>query len=342
MTTDEKWNAVISNDPSYDGRFFYGVRSTGIFCRPSCVSRVPNRENVVFFDCREDAERAGFRPCKRCRPDLASFDPAAELADRAKTVIDRSFAERTELQEKLNALGVTRRHLTEVFEKKYDLTPEEYTAQVRLRRAKELLERGHRVTEVSFSVGMESPSAFSAFFKKHEGISPSDYAAQKAMEHPYFFCETPLGLMRMVEDRAGIVSLKFVDGVSGPIRTEPAGVYSEEAKRQLLEYFSGRRRTFDVPLSIQGSDFQKNVWSMLQRIPYGETRTYQQIAQMAGNPKAARAVGMANNRNPIHVLIPCHRVIGKNGSLVGYAGGLERKKRLLELEKEAEGRSILR
>ena len=342
MTTDEKWSAVIANDPSYDGRFFYGVRSTGIFCRPSCASRTPNRENVVFFDCREDAARAGFRPCKRCRPDLVSFDPAAELADRARTVIDRCFAERAELQEQLNALGVTRRHLTEVFEKKYDLTPEEYTAQVRLRQAKDLLEEGRRVTEVSFAVGMESPAAFSAFFKKHVGISPSDYAAQKAAEHPYAFCETPLGLMRMTEDQTGIVSLKFVDGMFGLTQAEPSGVYFPEVKRQLLEYFSGARKSFDVPLSIQGSDFQKKVWSALQSIPYGETRTYQQIARMADNPKASRAVGMANNRNPIHVLIPCHRVIGKNGSLVGYAGGIERKQRLLDLERAAEERSIAR
>ncbi len=167
-------------------------------------------------------------------------------------------------------------------------------------------------------------------FEKTYGLTPEEYAAGLR----YCLCETPLGLMRMVEDAHGIVSLKFVDGAAAPIHPAPAGIYFEETKRQLLEYFSRKRRTFDIPLSIHGSSFQKKVWSSLQSIPYGETRTYQQVAQMTGNPKAARAVGMANNRNPLHILIPCHRVIGKNGKLTGYAGGIGKKQYLLDLEKQ--------
>ena len=171
--------------------------------------------------------------------------------------------------------------------------------------------------------------AATEIFEKKYGLNPEADAA----ELRYCLCETPLGLMRMVEDAHGIASLKFVEGAADPGHSAPAGVYFEEAKRQLLEYFSGKRRTFDVPLSIYGSNFQKKVWSVLQSIPYGETRTYQQVAQMAGDPKAARAVGMANNRNPLHILIPCHRVIGKSGRLTGYAGGIEKKQYLLDLEK---------
>ena len=259
-----------------------------------------------------------------------------ELADRAKQIVDDHFAGREELREKLNALGVTRRHLTELFEKKYDLTLEQYAAQVRLRRAKELLDGGSRITDAAFAVGMESSASFSTFFKKLEGITPSEYAAQRASERPCRFCETPLGPVRMAEDERGISSLKFVDSAPGPMRAGQKGLYLADAEKQISEYFAGKRRTFDIPLSIRGSEFQETVWNALRTIPYGETRSYQQVAQMIGSGKASRAVGMANNRNPILIMIPCHRVVGKDGKLVGYAGGIERKERLLELEREAE------
>lgn len=149
--------------------------------------------------------------------------------------------------------------------------------------------------------------------------------------HLYAFFDTPLGRVRIAEDGEGITSLQFADG--GPCSTQTAGRYLSDAGAQLLEYFAGKRRTFDLPLSTHGSEFQERVWAALGRIPYGETRSYRQIAGMVGNDQAARAVGMANNRNPILILIPCHRVIGKDGRLVGYAGGIERKRRLLELER---------
>jgi len=208
----------------------------------------------------------------------------------------------------------------------------QYDAQRRLRRAKELLEEGAAVTDAAFAIGMESSDSFSSFFKKREGLSPSDYAAQWAEEHPSCFCGTPLGPVHIAEDRQGIVSLRFTDGRSGPVQAAPKGIYLAEAARQLLEYFEGKRREFDLPLSVSGSGFQNRVWGALRSIPYGETRSYQQIAEMVGSGRAARAVGMANNRNPIPILIPCHRVVGKNGKLVGYAGGIQRKQFLLELE----------
>ena len=332
MNADEKWNAVITNDRCYDGKFFYGVRSTGIFCRPSCASKQPKAENVVFFDSKEEAEAVGFRPCKRCRPELAFFDPVMELANMTKSVIDHNIAEQSQLQAKLNSLGVTRRHLAELFEKRYDLTLEQYITQVRLHRAKELLGEGCKITDVAFAIGMEGLSSFSTFFKKHEGISPSDYAAQKVQERPYCFCDTPLGLVHIMENQQGIISLKFADSRTSSVPFEQKSLYLADTQKQLLEYFAGKRKVFDMPLSVSGSAFQKKVWNALRNIPYGETRSYQQIAQMIGDGKAARAGGMANNRNPVLILIPCHRVVGKNGTLVGYAGGIERKQYLLELE----------
>lgn len=332
MTDSERWNAVITNDQSYDGDFFYGVKSTGIFCRPSCASKPPKPQNVVFFDSRADAERAGFRPCKRCRPDLITYDPMAELADEAKAIIDCNFTERLELIEKLNALGVTRRHLTELFEKRFDLSPEQYIAQIRFQRAKELLDNGCRSTDVAFAVGMESSTSFAVFFKKQAGISPTEYALHHISEHPYCLCETPLGLIRIEENHCGITSLRFINGKMENAADHGNGAYLSDAKLQISEYFAKKRKTFDIPLSIAGSEFQKKVWRALCNIPYGETRSYQRIAEAIGKKEAARAVGMANNRNPILIMIPCHRVIGKNRRLVGYAGGIDRKQYLLEME----------
>lgn len=332
MNDSERWNAVITNDRSYDGKFFYGVRSTGIFCRPSCASKPPRAKNVLFFNSREEAERAGFRPCKRCRPDLISYDPMAQLADEAKGIIEGSFADRRELKAKLSALGIARSHLIEVFEKSFGLSPEQYAAQIRLQRGKELLDAGTRVTDVAFAVGMESSAAFTTFFKKHTGISPTEYVLRRTSERPYCFCETPLGLIRIEENRNGITSLQFTDNKPETTLVGRDSIYLADAKTQILEYFSGNRKSFDVPLSMIGSEFQKNVWGVLRDIPYGETRSYQQIAGAIGNRKAARAVGMANNRNPILIMIPCHRVVGKDGRLAGYAGGIDRKQYLLEME----------
>lgn len=332
MNDSEKWKAIVTNDRSCDGAFLYGVRSTGIFCRPSCASRPPKRENVVFFDTAEEAERMGFRPCKRCRPELLDYDPVAALAAEARAIIDHSFAERSELQEKLNALGVTRRHLTGIFERQYGLSPRQYTARVRLDRAKALLERGDRITDAAFAVGLESAAAFATFFKKEAGVTPSEYAARRIEARPYCLCETPLGVMRIEEDARGITALQFAENASEPGGTGRTGHYLTDAEAQLSEYFEGRRRAFELPLSPAGTAFQARVWRALRDIPYGETRNYQAVAAAVGNADAARAVGMACNRNPILILIPCHRVVGKSGKLVGYAGGIDRKRHLLEME----------
>lgn len=332
MINFERWNAVIANDRSYDGKFFYGVKSTHIFCRPSCASKPPKPENIVFFNCREDAEKEGFRPCKRCRPDLISYHPTDDLAEEAKAIIDCSFAKRSELQEKLHALGVTRSHLTVLFEKKFDMSLEQYIAQVRFERARELLDAGNRITDVAFEVGMESSASFTAFFKKQGGVTPSDYILQRALERPYCLFETPLGLIRIEESPYGIISLRFADNKTEHDLAAERSIYLMDARLQISEYFAKKRKSFDIPLSMTGSAFQKSVWNVLRSIPYGEMQSYQQVAEAIGNKKAARAVGMANNRNPILIMIPCHRVVGKDGKLVGYAGGIDRKQYLLEME----------
>lgn len=261
-----------------------------------------------------------------------SYDSEAELLDEARSIMDCSFAERSELKERLSALGITKHHLTELFEKRFDISPEQYIAQKRFQRAKELLDDGERVTDTAFAVGMESIASFTTFFKKQAGVSPSEYALQQILEHPYCFCETALGVIRIEENSYGITSLRFADNKTEIALPGGKGIYLTDTKSQILEYFAKKRRSFDVPLSVRGSEFQKSVWNALRDIPYGETRSYQQVAESIGNKKAVRAVGMANNRNPIIIMIPCHRVVGKDGKLVGYAGGIERKQYLLEIE----------
>ncbi len=332
MDIKEKWEAVISSDKKYDGLFFYGVKSTGIYCKPSCRSKKPNPENIRYFISRDEAESAGFHPCKRCRPDLLSYDPASEAAEKAKNLIDRYFTDSPALQQKLNSIGMSRKHLTRVFEERYDMSLKQYMNRIRFLQAKELLAQGKNITDVAFATGMESSASFSTFFRKQGGMSPSEYVERRIAEHPYCFCNTPVGTVRISEGEKGIMGIRFANDEAAYGASKNSGFYLADAQRQIEEYFSKKRTRFDIPLDLHGSEFQYAVWNELQTIPYGEVRTYQEIASLIGNPKAARAVGMANNRNPVLIMIPCHRVVGKNNRLVGYAGGIERKEFLLKME----------
>lgn len=332
LSDEEKWQAVVNNDRNYDGVFYYGVKTTGIVCRPSCPSKVPARKNVVFFDDYASALQAGFRPCKRCRPDLLNYDPAKELAAQLKDTIDTFYGERTRLQEEMNQIGMTRGHLRELFEASYDKSPEEYLAAVRLARAEELLRNGTSITETAMTVGFSSPSAFTTFWKAQTGMTPSQYLQQEKPQETSCLYESPIGLIRIRATEKGICSLKFIEHAD-QTAGEKKGLL-EDTCSMLDEYFAGKRQHFEVPLDVEGSVFQKKVWKDLREIPYGSTRSYQQIAESIGREKAARPVGMACNRNPILILIPCHRVVGSNGSLVGYAGGIERKQYLLNLEQK--------
>ena len=334
MDANEKYKAVISCDGNFDGSFLYGVKSTGIYCRPSCRSKKPSFENTVFFASAEDAENEGFRPCKRCRPDLEKYDAASSAAEQIKNIIDIHFSDTLRLRDEIAKSGFSRGHITRLFEDRYGISVKEYINSVRLSKAKELLENGVSVTDVAFASGYESTAAFSSFFKRQSGISPREYASDFGLRNSFGCLKTPVGLLFISESKAGITSVKFAGAAPQSAYSENRGIYIDGAKRQLQEYFSKKRRAFDLPLDLRGSEFQKKVWTALQEIPYGETRSYQDIAALVGNPKASRAVGMANNRNPVVIAVPCHRVIGKNGKLVGYAGGISRKEYLLKLERE--------
>ncbi len=348
MDDDEMWDAVRRCDAAYDGRFFYGVRTTGIYCRPSCKSKLPKRENVAFFASAREAQAAGFRPCKRCRPDLLGYDPAAELSARAKELIDRGFGDRVQLSQSMRDMGVTRKHLAEVFKRQYDITPTEYLLQTRIASARSMLQDGMGVLDTAAAVGYESPSTFYEHFRRLTGMTPARYRQIFARNISRGVLHTPIGDLRVIASSDAILCVEQAARVRGDaggeadaipadrlIQGDASGELVQACRSELTEYFDGARRCFDLPLAPEGTDFQKTVWGQLQRIPYGETRTYGELAAMTGNARASRAVGMANHCNPILVLIPCHRVIGSDGSLTGYAAGIEAKEYLLRLEGSA-------
>lgn len=332
MDQAEMYQAVANRDRLYDGKFFYTVKTTGIFCRPSCASRTPLPENIAYFDTKQQAQAAGFRPCKRCRPDLLFFDPVGDVTAEAKAAIDRYYGDPESLEFELISLGLTRRHLTKLFELQYDIPLKAYLDSVRLDRAKTLLAQGQSATHTALAVGFDTPSAFSTFFRRSTGMTPRDFAKSAGPAARACSMETPVGLLLLSENDTGLTDIHFARSGDSEVPAGEKGLYLQDAVGQLGEYFKGERQIFDLPTDLRGSPFQRKVWESLTHIPYGETRHYGAVAQQVGNPKASRAVGMAANKNPLLILIPCHRVVGKGGQLMGYAGGIQRKEYLLRLE----------
>lgn len=340
MHREEKWKAVSTNDESYDGKFYYGVKSTGIFCRPSCKSKLPKEENITYFDTKDEAISAGYRPCKRCRPDLIDYQPVQELARDMKNIIDRGFLDKSNVFNELKKLGVSSKRSIEIFKEEFDLTPGEYADKLRLDEARILLfTTDIPIIEIAYELGFESISAFYTFFGKYHDISPREYRSKKLVDEDIFgesistfVYDTRLGRISITADDSFIKGLKFGEPSTASILKNSK--LTDLAAEQLEEYFNGRRDKFDLPINPSGSEFQRSVWSSLLEIPYGATKSYKQVAESMGKSGASRAVGMANNKNPILIIIPCHQVVGSDGSLVGYAAGLAIKQQLLDLEKK--------
>ncbi|MFV0617429.1 bifunctional transcriptional activator/DNA repair enzyme AdaA [Megasphaera sp. WILCCON 0056] len=339
MTEDEMWKALVSCDKSYDGQFFYGVKSTGIFCRPSCASRTPLRKNVVYFHTAEEALKAGFHPCKRCRPDLLVFTPALDIAREAKEIMDRAYNDSSLLAQKMTRLGITRNHLDKIFKNQYQESLKEYLNRLRIQKAKGLLSEGVPISDTAWAIGMNSLSGFYSFFKKETGLTPADYQhhGHRKDEPPMYhtFYRSPIGTLVIRSTEEAIIG---ISPLTQEIQASPReNQLTLKCTKELDEYFSGTRKTFDIPLAPKGTPFQQAVWKAVCEIPYGSTHTYGEIAKKVGSPKAYRAVGMSNHKNPILILIPCHRVIGSQGNLTGYAAGLKNKQYLLEMEKRNRG-----
>lgn len=335
------YQASCDKNPDFEGVFWMGVKTTGIFCRPTCTARKPKFENVEFFSNTKDAILKGYRPCKVCKP----LENPGETPTEIQKILDELSADPS-LKFKdydLVKRGLEPATVRRWFHKHHGMTFQAFQRMHKLNSAFKKLNSGESVTETAFDSGYDSLSGFNDSFKNTFGVSPKNSKNEKVVDLKRI--ETPLGTMIACADENGICMLEFSDRKALPTELKEiskhfnANIIQGEnphfktLEKELSEYFEGKIKDFTVPLSPVGTDFQKNVWEVLRKIPYGTTRSYQDQAKILGNPKAVRAVANANGLNKISIIIPCHRVIGSDGKLTGYGGGIWRKQKLLELEK---------
>jgi AraC family transcriptional regulator, regulatory protein of adaptative response / methylated-DNA-[protein]-cysteine methyltransferase len=335
------YQAVVRRDSAYEGVFFTGVKTTGIFCRPTCRAKRPKPGNVEFFPTINEALHGGYRPCRLCRP-MDSTKPVPPLVEKLRRVVEQSVEGRVSDKE-LAALGIEPSTARRQFQVYHGMTFHAYQRARRMGLALRDVKAGQPVIDVQLARGYESTSGFRAAFTRIFGQPPRDAKAGGCLLAQRF--ETPLGTMLALADEKGLRLLEFADrrglerelvGLRRRLKCAvvPGTNATLEATRaQLVRYFSGESLTFDLPLAPVGSEFQLRVWAELGRIPPGKTRSYQGMAVKLGIPKAPRAIGRANGSNMLALVIPCHRVIRADGALCGYAGGLWRKQRLLEHER---------
>jgi AraC family transcriptional regulator of adaptative response/methylated-DNA-[protein]-cysteine methyltransferase len=340
------YRAYERHDPSFEGVFWLGVRTTGIFCRPTCRARTPKRENVEFFAAPGDALHAGYRPCMKCRP-LDHGRKPPPLVTRLLREVEREPGRRYRDAE-LVALGIDPSTARRQFKRYCGMTFQAYHRARRMGIALADIRKGRTVLDSQLDQGFESGSGFREAFARIVGAPPSR-ARELAVLHGKWL-ETPLGAMLAVADERGLHLLDFVDRrgleralqvlqrrLKARVLPGPHPVLTQ-ITRELFEYFDGRRLAFDTPVVLTGSTFQSAVWNALRSIPAGTTRTYGEVAAAIGRPSAVRAVGRANGDNRLSIIVPCHRVIGADGALTGYGGGLWRKEKLLEHERAVAAR----
>ena len=339
LTDDARWKAVLSRDASADGAFYYAVRPTGVYCRPTCPSRRPLRAHVAFFGDIESAERANFRPCLRCRPNEVSPQQrvVAHILQLLDTVeVPPSLAELGE------AVGLNSSHLRRVFRRATGLSPKQYVVAQRLQRFKAGLKQGRSVTGAMYDAGYGSSRALYEKANQQLGMAPGAYKRGGRTEQiAYTVTDSPLGRMLVAATKRGMCALRFGkdDALIRELHSEyPHATLVPNRRavapyiRAALEHLSGRNTRLNLPLDVQATTFQSRVWDALREIPYGQTRSYAQIAEAIGEPRAVRAVARACATNPVAVVVPCHRVVRSDGALSGYRWGIERKRALLEKE----------
>lgn len=336
---DAAWLAFMNRDRAWDGRIIGAVKTTGIYCKPSCPARRPKRENVEFFVTASEALDAGFRPCMRCKPDEIGRDREAVL--RAVSFIEQA-EEAPSLSDLAQIVGYAPHHFQRLFKRDLGVSPAEYARALRRRRSETALKSNHRVTDAVYHAGYSGPSSFYSDAKERLGMTPSAWrngGEGETIRWTRF--DSPLGEMLIAATSKGICRLTFDDSDASLRRLFPKATIVED-DGSLKELIEGALVAIerplaapDLPIDVAGTAFQEAVWRALRKIPAGETRSYADIAAEIGHPKAVRAVGSANGDNHVCVLIPCHRVIRSDGSLGGYGGGIERKKKLLVSEGHA-------
>lgn len=343
MLTDQvMYKALVEKDSSFEGTFFAAIKTTGIFCRPTCNARKPKPENVEYYKTTKEAILKGYRPCKICNP----LEKLGETPDNIKVILKElsldpslKFKDWDLIQKGLEPSKIRRWFL-----KNHGITFHAYQRMFRINSAFRKIQNGERVSSVAFDSGYESLSGFNDSFKSIFGVSPKKSKDKQIINVTRL--ETPLGTMFVCATEQGICLLEFTDrkmletefkALSRLLNADiiqGSNKHFDLLEQQLNEYFDGKRKEFSVPLFTPGTEFQKFAWDALMKIPYGLTHSYKHQASVIGKPEAIRAVARANGMNRISIIIPCHRVIGEDGNLTGYGGGLWRKKWLLDFEKE--------
>ncbi len=343
---EEFWNAVLAKDRRFDGEFVFAVSSTGIYCRPSCPSRRPKRENVSFFAFPGAAERAGFRACLRCHPgDAHSTDPQVEMVQQVCRLIEDSDGEAVTLEKLGKQAGVSSFHLQRTFKSIMGMSPSEYAETLRVNKFKQSVQSGEKIINAIYDAGFGSSSRLYELASSELGMTPATYGKGGAgAVIRYAIGDSPLGRLLVAATDKGVCSVTLGDSddlLKADLLKEfsaaevlPDNERLSSALAAVVDHFNDKTPRLDLPLDIRATAFQRQVWEQLRKIPAGETHSYSQVAESIGQKKAVRAVARACATNPVALVIPCHRVIREDKSLGGYRWGLERKKKLLERERK--------
>ena len=343
LSETQCWDAMMARDRTFDGQFFFGVVTTGVYCRPSCPSRHPLRRNVRFFELPAEAEQAGLRPCLRCRP---LSDPSPAIADLCR-FIQQHCDERLDLATLADRAGLSRFHLQRTFKAAVGVTPKQYLEAHRMGKLKTALRQAKDVTTAVYEAGFGSSSRVYERADSRLGMTPKQYRqGGGGMTITYAAADSPVGLVMLAATDRGLCFVQFGDTGEQLLDTlrrefpaatlEPAA-HPAPAFRQwmaaLSAHLAGTNPALDLPLDIQATAFQTRVWDYLRSIPYGKVQSYGEVAAGIGRPSAVRAVARACAGNPVALAIPCHRVIRGTGALGGYRWGVERKQALLDRER---------
>lgn len=342
---DEAWRAVEARDSRFDGRFVYAVKSTRIYCRPSCPSRRPDRGRVTFYAAPDAAEDAGYRACRRCHPRDTQFASAAAAAvERARTLIEEQPDRLLTLAELAARVGVSPFHLQRTFKRLFGVSPREYQDALRVTRFKSRLRAGDTVSRATYEAGFGSSSRVYERSDRSLGMTPAAYRRGGAGTRiTYTIAESVFGALLVATTERGVCTVALGDSHDALVKSLRTDFPSADIERaddahrdwveEIVSHIGGGNAGLTAPLDLRGTEFQQKVWALLRKIPRGRTRSYAEIAAALGNPQATRAVARACASNRIAVVIPCHRVVRTDGTLGGYRWGVERKERLLARER---------
>jgi len=340
---NQRWSMVLARDVRADGDFVYAVKSTGVFCRPTCPSRRPKRENIEFFDLPSPAQQAGYRACRRCAP--LERNPQMQKVEAACRYIDENLDVTLSLTAISRHVAISPFHFQRMFKRALGISPREYQQARRTGKFRQALRSDSSVTEAIYEAGFSSSSRVYENIPAQLGMTPSAYRrGGEGVEIDYTMVSTEMGKLLVATTERGVCSVRFGESEAAMVRElksdfNAAKIHRDDKKleavaAQIKQSLSSPSATLNIPLDLRGTAFQQMVWKELRRIPRGETRSYADVAKTIGRPKAVRAVASACASNPVALVVPCHRVVQKSGSLAGYRWGVKRKAALLEKERQ--------